>query len=100
MASQLANVLLSLTDHAKALAQVQSLEQFQEAAKELCKSYSLSLEHLATARTHCPQTDGNAWQDYSEQGVVMADAVRSVHNQWSSQPCNITADCLGHLAGH
>jgi hypothetical protein len=78
MAVQLGNVLLSLTDHAKALAQVQNLEQFQDESKDLCKSFSLSLEQLASARSHCSQTDGTAWQEYSEQGVVIADAVRFV----------------------
>jgi hypothetical protein len=73
---ELAVLLRDLTQQASALSHTESLEDYQNHAKEMCQGYSLTVQQLAGVRGQLQALDSASWQELSDDGVAMADATK------------------------
>lgn len=76
VSAELTQLLLDLTQQAQALANTESLEEYQRHAKDVCRAYSVSLQQLSTVRGQFPALNSNGWQELADEGVVVVDATK------------------------
>ena len=74
--AELTQLLVDLTQQAQAIAQTESLDDFQRHAKDVCRRYTVSLQQLSSVRSQFQGLDSNAWQELADEGVVVVDATK------------------------
>jgi len=74
MASSLTELLVQLTQHAAPLAHTESLEDFKQQARGVCRDVQFSPQQLSAVRGQLQALDGSSWQQLADVGMVAADA--------------------------
>lgn len=76
VSAELTQLLLDLTQQAQALANTESLDEYQRIAKGICRTYSISLQQLSIVRGQLAALNSNGWQELADEGVVLVDVTK------------------------
>jgi hypothetical protein len=76
MASDLSQLLLEFTQHAAPLAHTESLEDFKQQARGVCRDVQFTPQQLNAVRGQLHALGSSSWQQLGVDGVVAADVAR------------------------
>lgn len=72
----LLQLLQQLTEAAAPLSAAESLEEFKERGKAVCRGCKLSPQQLAGVRSALQGLCASHWQDFADDGVAMPDVAK------------------------
>jgi hypothetical protein len=76
MALDLSQLLLDFTQHAAPLAHTESLEDFKQQARGVCRDVQFTPQQLNAVRGQLQALGSSSWQQLGVDGVVAADVAR------------------------
>lgn len=76
MALDLTQLLLEFTQHAAPVAHTESLEDFKQQARGVCRDVQVTPQQLNAARGQLQALGSSSWQQLASDGVVAADVAK------------------------